>query len=343
MNDLILDQMLPGNDFQTSFWEGPCRIMVESESTKIFTGTSNPQLAERISKELGKPLGKMNISRFKSGEVYCHFEESVRNCDVFLVQSFSHPINENFVELLVMIDAAKRASARTVNVIVPYYGYARQERKSKPREPISAKMVADVLTTAGARRVITVDLHAPAIQGFFNIPVDHLTALDMIVDYLKKQNIQNPVVVSPDAGRASTAEKLASFMNSPFAIMIKKRPKHNESVITHLIGDVEGQTPIIIEDLIDTGTTIVNVIEGLKERGANDAYVCATHGLFSGNAIEKLNQPFIKEVIVTDTIALPENVPSKFKVLSMDHLLADAIRIIVQGGSISTLFKSGGV
>src|SRR5690606_10471987 len=177
----------------------------------------------------------------------------------------------------------------------------------------------------------------------FNIPVDHLTALDMIVDYLKKQNIQNPVVVSPDAGRASTAEKLASFMNSPFAIMIKKRPKHNESVITHLIGDVEGQTPIIIEDLIDTGTTIVNVIEGLKERGANDAYVCATHGLFSGNAIEKLNQPFIKEVIVTDTIALPENVPSKFKVLSMDHLLADAIRIIVQGGSISTLFKSGGV
>lgn len=317
--------------------------MLESETTKIFSGSSNPQLAERISRELGIPLGKIHISRFKSGEVYCHFEESIRNSDVFLVQSFSHPINENFVELLVMIDAAKRASARTVNVIVPYYGYARQERKSKPREPISAKMVADVLTTAGARRVITVDLHAPAIQGFFNIPVDHLTALDMIVDYLKKQNIQNPVVVSPDAGRASTAEKLASFMNSPFAIMIKKRPSHNESVITHLIGDVEGQTPIIIEDLIDTGRTIVNVIEGLKERGANDAYVCATHGLFSENAIQSLDQPFIKEVIVTDTIALPEDVPPKFKVLSMDHLLADAIRIIVQGGSISTLFKSGGV
>ncbi|GFR38460.1 ribose-phosphate pyrophosphokinase [Insulibacter thermoxylanivorax] len=317
--------------------------MVDCESTKIFSGTSNPKLAERISRVLGIPLGRINISRFKSGEVYCHYEESIRNCDVFLVQSFSHPINENFVELLVMIDAAKRASARTVNVIVPYYGYARQERKSKPREPISAKMVADVLTTAGARRVITVDLHAPAIQGFFNIPVDHLTALDMIVDYLKQQNIQNPVVVSPDAGRASTAERLASYMNAPFAIMIKKRPAHNESVITHLIGDVEGQTPIIIEDLIDTGSTIVNVVEGLKERGANDAYVCATHGLFSENAIQKLDRPDVKEIIVTDTIAQPENLSPKFKILSLDHLLADAIRIIVQGGSISTLFKSGGV
>lgn len=230
---------------------------------RLFAGSSNPQLAASISEKLGVELGKIKISRFQSGEIYVHYEESIRNCDVFLVQSFSQPINEMFVELLVMIDAAKRASARTVNIIVPYYGYARQERKSAPREPISAKMVADVLTTAGANRVITIDLHAPAIQGFFNIPVDHLTALDLITDYLKSKNIENPVIVSPDAGRASTAEKLASRLGSPFAIMIKQRPAHNESVITHVIGDVKDRTPIIIEDLIDTGSTIVHDLRGI--------------------------------------------------------------------------------
>lgn len=234
---------------------------------RLFAGTSNPGLAERISQQLGVELGKVTISRFKSGEIYVHYEESIRNCDVFLLQSFSHPINEMFVELLVMIDAAKRASARTINIIVPYYGYARQERKSAPREPISAKMVADVLTTAGASRVITMDLHAPAIQGFFNIPVDHLTALDLITEYLNSKDIDHPVVVSPDAGRARTAEKLASRLGSPFAMMVKQRPAHNQAVITHVIGDVRDRTPIIIEDLIDTGTTIVQVVESLKDRG----------------------------------------------------------------------------
>lgn len=310
---------------------------------KIFTGSSNPDLAARICKELDVPLGKIKLSRFKSGEVYVHYEESIRNCDVFIVQSFSYPVNENFVETLVMIDAAKRASARTVNLVVPYYGYGRQERKAAPREPISAKMLADVLTTAGACRVITLDLHAPAIQGFFNIPVDHLTALDLITDYLKSKNIPNPIVVSPDAGRATTAEMLANYLDSPFAIMIKKRPAHNESYITHIIGDVEGQTPIIIEDMIDTGSTIVNVVEGLKERGANDAYVCATHPVFTDPAIQRLDHPNIKEVIITDSIALPEDHSDRFKVISVAHLLSDAISIIIKGGSISTLFKSGGV
>ncbi|MNZ34844.1 Ribose-phosphate pyrophosphokinase [compost metagenome] len=314
-----------------------------SDKVRIFSGSSNPVLAQKISSELGLTLGAIKMSRFKSGEIYVHYEETIRNCDVFLVQSFSHPINEHFVELLVMIDAAKRASARTVNIIMPYYGYARQERKAAPREPISAKMLADVLTTVGANRVITIDLHAPAIQGFFNIPVDHMTALDLISDYLKSKNIKNPVVVSPDAGRASTAEKLANYLDTSFAIMIKKRPAHNESVITHVIGDVEGQTPIIIEDLIDTGSTIVNVVEGLKERGAEDVYVCATHPLFSGNAIERLDHPNIKEVIVTDSILLPESRPDRFKVLSVAPLLAEATRIILEGGSISTLFKSNGV
>lgn len=309
---------------------------------RIFSGSSNPKLTERMCSELGTEPGKIKISRFKSGEIYVHYEESIRNCDVFLVQSMSHPINDHFVELMIMIDAAKRASARTVNVVLPYYGYARQERKSAPREPISAKIVADVLTTVGATRVLTIDLHAPAIQGFFHIPVDHLTALDLISDYLKTLNLVNPIVVSPDAGRAGTAEKLANYLNTSFAIMIKKRPAHNESVITHVIGEVEGQTPIIIEDLIDTGTTIVNVVESLKEQGANDAYVCATHPLFSGNSLGRLNHPSIKQVIVTDSIAIEGSIPN-LHVLSVAHMLSDAIRIIVEGGSISTLFKSGGV
>lgn len=310
---------------------------------RIFAGSSNPDLARRICNELGQPLGKVKLSRFKSGEIYCLYEETIRNCDVFLVQTFSHPINEHLMELLVMIDAAKRASARTINLVLPYYGYSRQERKSAPREPISAKLVADLLTTAGAHRVITIDLHAPAIQGFFNIPVDHLTALDLISDYIRKKEIPNPIVVSPDAGRATTAERLASTLDAPFAIMIKKRPAHNESVITHIIGEVEGRTPVIIEDLIDTGTTIVNVVEGLKERGANDAYICATHPVFSKPAIERLDHPAIREIVITDSIALPKEVSDRFKVISTAHLLSDAIRIICSGGSISTLFKYGGV
>lgn len=316
---------------------------MQHHSLRIFSGSSNPKLAADVAARLGVELGKIKLTRFKSGEIYVHYEESIRNCDVFLLQSLSHPINELFVELLVMIDAAKRASARTVNIIIPYYGYARQERKSAPREPISAKMVADVLTTAGATRVLTIDLHAAAIQGFFNIPVDHLTALDLISGYLKTKNLENVVVVSPDAGRASMAEKLASRLDSPFAIMIKKRPAHNESVITHVIGDVEGRIPIIIEDLIDTGTTIVNVVEGLKERGARNSIVCATHGLFSGPAIVRLDHPGIEEVVVTDSIELPEGHSSRFTVLSVAPMLARATSIIIEGGSIDKLLEDAGI
>jgi ribose-phosphate pyrophosphokinase len=314
-----------------------------SDKLKIFSGSSNPKLAESIAKELGEPLGHIKLSRFKSGEIYCLYEESIRNCDVFLVQTFSHPINEHLVELLVMMDAAKRASARTINIVIPYYGYSRQERKSAPREPISAKLVADLLQVTGANRVITIDLHAPAIQGFFNIPVDHLTALDLISDYIRKKNVVNPVIVSPDAGRATTAEKMASVLDAPFAIMIKKRPAHNEAVITHLIGEVKDHTPIIIEDMIDTGTTIVNVVEGLKERGAHDAYVCATHPVFSGPALQRLDHPNIKEVVITDSLAISEDRSDRFHVLSVAPLLSNAIRIIMEGGSISSLFKYGGV
>ncbi|MCR2806452.1 ribose-phosphate diphosphokinase [Paenibacillus soyae] len=307
---------------------------------KVFSGSSNPELAAKVCGQLEIPLGKSTISRQQSGEIHVTYEESIRNFHVFIVQSLSHPVNEHLVELLVMIDAAKRASAKSINIVMPYYGYARQERKSAPREPISAKMVADVLTTVGADRIISVDLHADPIQGFFKITVDHLTALDLIIDYLRSKHIANPVVVSPDAGRATTAEKLAGLLDCPFAIMIKNRPAHNQSEITHIIGEVEGMTPIIIEDLIDTGSTIVNVVEALKKRGAEDAFICATHGLFSENAVDKLNHPNIQEVVITDTIALGRERPDKFIVLEMAPLLGTAIRIITEGGSIATLFKS---
>jgi len=307
---------------------------------KIFSGSSNPVLAQRLCDELGMPLGNIAISRQESGEIHVSYQESVRNCDVFIVQALSHPVNEHLVELMVMVDAAKRASAKTINIVMPYYGYARQERKSAPREPISAKLVADVLSTVGADRIVTIDLHADPIEGFFEIPVDHLTALDLIIDYLKNKGITNPVVVSPDAGRATTAEKLAGLLDCPFAIMIKNRPAHNQSKITHIIGEVDNMTPIIIEDLIDTGSTIVNVVEALKERGAHDVYVCATHGVFSGNAIERLSHPNISEVVITDTIPIHEEHSDQFVVLSMASLLADAIRIISRGGSIDNLRKN---
>ncbi|MDQ6421783.1 ribose-phosphate pyrophosphokinase [Paenibacillus sp. LHD-117] len=307
---------------------------------KVFSGSSNPRLAEAVCKQLEQPLGRVAISRLESGEIHVSYEESLRNCDIFIVQSLSHPVNEHLVELLVMIDAAKRASAKSINIVMPYYGYARQERKSAPREPISAKMVADVLTTVGSDRIITVDLHADAIQGFFKITVDHLTALDLIIDYLRSKSIRNPVVVSPDAGRATTAEKLAGLLDCPFAIMIKNRPAHNQSEITHIIGEVGGMTPIIIEDLIDTGSTIVNVVEALKKRGAEDAFICATHGLFSENAVQKLTHPNIQEVVITDTISLDQEHSDKFIVLPMAPLLGTAIKIITEGGSIATLFKS---
>ncbi|XEC93218.1 ribose-phosphate diphosphokinase [Paenibacillus tarimensis] len=313
---------------------------MKNKNIAIFSGSSNPRLAQSICRQLEHPLGKIRRLRFSSGEIYIRYEEGLRNRDVYLIQTFSHPVNEHFVELLVMIDAAKRASAKTVTIVVPYFGYARQERTSAPREPISAKLVADMLETAGADRLITLDLHAAAIQGFFNIPVDHLTALDMICDVIKSLKVKHPIIVSPDAGRMKTAEKAADYLNYPCAIMIKKRPSFNNALITHVVGEVTGRTPIIIEDMIDTGSTIVNVVEGLKERGADDAYVCATHPVFSGAALTRLHHPMIKEIIVTDSIPLPEQYPGFLRVISVSVLLAKAIRIHYSGGSISNLFKS---
>lgn len=316
-------------------------MLSEDGNIKLFAGSSNSGLTESVANKLGIETGKVQLGHFKSGEIYVHYEESVRNTDVYLLQSFSPPVNEHFVELMIMADAARRASARTVNAIIPYYGYARQEKKDAPREPITAKMIADVLTTVGIDRVVTLDLHAPAIQGFFNIPVDHLTGLDLITSYLQQQPIEDPVIVSPDAGRAKTAEKLATMIDAPFAIMLKRRPAHNEAKVTHIIGDVAGKTPIIIEDIIDTGGTIVNVVEGLMDKGAKEAYVCATHPVFSADAVKRLDHPGIHKLVITDTLPLPEKLPSRFEVLSVAPLIANGIKIIQGGGSISTLFRLG--
>ncbi|MCS1352206.1 ribose-phosphate pyrophosphokinase [Mechercharimyces sp. CAU 1602] len=315
---------------------------MDGHRAMIFTGTSNPELASAIADQLGTTLGDARIDRFQSGEVYVHYEESVRNADVYLVQTMSHPINDILMELLIMADAARRASAGSVNAVIPYFGYARQEKKDAPREPISAKVVADLLHTVGIDRVITIDLHAPAIQGFFHIPVDHLTALGQITTYLRQKRIDHPVVVSPDAGRVKTAEKLATSLDAPFAVMLKKRPSHHVASITHVIGEVKGHTPIIIEDMIDTGGTIVNVVDHLREKGAKKAVVCASHPIFSGMAHQRLDHHWIEKVVITDTLPLRHlSLGDRFKVLSVAPMLSEAIRLIQTGGSLSTMFRSG--
>lgn len=306
---------------------------------KIFAGSSHPELAEKVAKLLQIPLGCVDRKRFQSGEIYVSFEESVRGADVYVIQSFSPPINDHLVELLIMVDALKRSSPARINVIIPYYGYARQEKQDRPREPISAKMIADILTTVGVERVMTLDLHSVAIQGFFNIPVDHMTALDLIADYLGTKDLSQAIVVSPDAGRAKHAEKLATYLDLPFAIMHKRRPRHHESEITHVIGDVEGKIPIVIEDIIDTGGTIVKVVEGLIENGAKEEIIlCASHAVFSGPAIERLKHPAIGEIVVTDSLPLSDLVPSNVHVLSIAPLVAEVISRIQKNESITPLF-----
>jgi len=308
-----------------------------TEPPKIFSGSSHPQLSAEIAKILGLSLGKVELSRFRNGEIYVNFQESVRGADVYVIQPFAHPVNDNFVELMVMVDALKRSSAGMINAIVPYYAYARQEKQDVPREPISAKMVADVLTTVGVQRVLTFDLHAAAIQGFFNIPVDHLTALDLLADHLKNQSItKDAVVVSPDAGRAKTAERLATMLDLPFAIMHKRRPGHNEADITHVIGDVKDKVPIIIEDIIDTGGTIIKVVEMLVAHGARpEVHIYATHAVFSPPATERLNHPAIGEIVVTNTLPVAKDAIPKLTVVSVAPMLAEAITLIHNNMSVS--------
>lgn len=315
--------------------------MPKLEGMKIFSGTSNPALAKEIAEQLGTSLGSLDISRFTDGETYVKFNESVRGVDAFIIQPTCPPVDMNLVELLILIDALKRASADRITAVIPYYGYARQEKKDAPREPITAKLVADILTTAGANRVVTIDLHADAIQGFFNIPVDHLTAINMFCNYFKEKNLQDMVIVSPDEGRVKKVREVVARLNAPLAVGYKHHPEHQVTEVTHLAGDVRGKTPIIIEDIIATGGSIVECVDALLAHGCKpEIYVGATHGVLSGPAFERLSRPEIKEVVVTNTIPIPaDKIGERFKVLSVAPLLAEAIRRIHENESINSLYR----
>ncbi|MFF2755668.1 ribose-phosphate diphosphokinase [Psychrobacillus sp. NPDC058041] len=308
---------------------------------KIFTLNSNKKLAEEIAKEVGVPLGKSTVTRFSDGEVQINIDESIRGCDVFIVQSTSGPVNEHIMELLIMLDAVKRASARTVSVVLPYYGYARQDRKARAREPITAKLVANLLTTAGATRAIVLDLHAPQIQGFFDIPIDHLVAVPILSDYFLSKNL-NPsevVIVSPDHGGVTRARKMADRLKTPIAIIDKRRPRPNVAEVMNIVGNVEGKTAILIDDIIDTAGTISIAAQALMESGAKEVYACCTHPVLSGPAIERIDNSVIKELVITNSIQLSEDKTSpKIKELSVAKLLGDAIVRVFEEKSVSTLF-----
>jgi ribose-phosphate pyrophosphokinase len=308
----------------------------------LFAGTGNRALAEAVAGCLGTELGDLKITRFADGEIYVKFEESVRGADVFLLQPTCPPIDQNLLEMLILVDALKRASAGTITCILPYYGYARQEKKDAPREPITAKLIANLLTTAGVDHVVTMDLHADAIQGFFDIPMDHLTALPLIAEHLsaKVRGRGDVVVVSPDEGRVKKVRRIASALDVPLAVGYKFHPEHGVSDITHLAGDVRGKTCIVYDDMISSGGSINEIVDALLEHGARpEITVACTHALLVGPAVKRLSRPEIKELIVTDTIPMtPERMLDKITVLSTAPMFAEAISRIWTDGSVSSLF-----
>lgn len=307
-------------------------------SIKLLTGTSNQKLAKEVSDYLNIPLSDAIVSRFSDGEVRVQINESMRGEDVFVIQSLCPPINENIMELLLILDAIKRASAGRITAVIPYYAYARQDRKDKPRVPISARLLADLITVAGAQRVVVVDLHSPQIQGFFNIPVDNLHALGVLYDYLKDKVDGETVVVSPDAGGVEMARLLANKIGCPIAISYKRRPEPNVAEVLDLIGDVKGKRAIIVDDIIDTAGTVCAAGELLLSRGASRVDVVATHGLLSGPAVERLRKSPIEEVVITNTIPAEHKNLEKLKVVSIAPLIGEAIRRIHEGESVSMLF-----
>jgi ribose-phosphate pyrophosphokinase len=310
------------------------------KSFKMFALNSNRELASELAMLLGCELGKCAVSRFSDGEIQINIEESVRGSEVYIVQSTSQPGNEHIMELLIMIDALKRASAHTINVIMPYYGYARQDRKARSREPITAKLIANLLERAGAHRVITMDLHAPQIQGFFDIPVDQLIGVPILSQYFANKGLDDIVVVAPDNGGVVRARKMASRLHVPIAFIDKRRPRPNVAEIMNIVGNIEGKNAIIIDDLIDTAGTITLAANGLMEKGAKAVYACCTHPVLSGPAISRIDLSPIKELVVTNTIELPEEKRiSKITSLSVAPLLAEAIDRIHNERSVSPLFE----
>ena len=308
---------------------------------KILAGNSSKELAQKIADYIGVPLAQCEVGKFSDGEISVNITETVRGCDVFVIQSTNNPVNDNLMELLIMIDALKRASAGRITAVMPYYGYARQDRKAKSRDPITAKLVANLITAAGADRVLTMDLHAAQIQGYFDIPLDHLQGGKILADYFNRKQIEDLVVVSPDLGSVTRSRKFANTLNGdvPIAIIDKRRPKANVCEVMNIIGEVAGKNVILLDDMIDTAGTIVNAANALKEYGAKDVYACCTHGVLSGPAIERIQNSAIDELIVLDTIELPEEKKiDKIQIKTVAPLFGDAIKKIFSNESISMLF-----
>ncbi len=304
----------------------------------VFTGSAYPELGEEIATGIGVAPGAVEISRFSNGEIYVRFLENVRGGDVFVVQTCAAPINDNIMELLIMIDALKRASAKRITAVMPYYGYSRQDKKTLAREPISAHLVADIITAAGANRVVSVDLHAGQIQGFFDFPLDHVTAMPLLASYIVQKNLKNLVVVSPDAGRVKVAKKLSDRLHLPMAIMHKRRPDKNVAEIVHVIGEVDGKNCILIDDMVDTAGTMVEAADALKNNGAKKIYACATHPILSGSAVERIELSAIEELVVTNSLPLPpEKKIDKITVLSIAPLLANTITAVFKEESVSEI------
>ncbi len=316
--------------------------MLNGEDLKIFCGSSNRELAEEIAQYVGVPLGECEASRFSDGEISISIRESVRGTNAFLIQPLCRPINDNILELLIIIDALRRASAQSINAVIPYYAYARQDRKTRARDPITAKLLADLITSAGANRVVAMDLHAGQIQGFFNVPLDHLTALPILANYFYDKDIKNGVVVSPDLGGVTRARDLAHRLRMPIAIIEKKRPSPNQSEVMNIIGDVKGKSAIFIDDMIDTGGSITLGAEALMQEGAKEVYACCTHPVFSGKALEKLSDSCIHEMVYTNSIpvdrGLRKGLRDCFKSLSVAPLIGEAIIRNQEKRSVSELF-----
>lgn len=313
---------------------------MDKKHIRLISGTANPEFAKKVSKDLNIPLTPITVHRFADDETYVKIEESVRGCNIFLIQSSSPPVNDNLMELLITVDALKRASANEITAVIPYYGYSRQDRKTTPREPITARLVADMISVAGVQRVVTFDLHVDQIQGFFNIPSDNLEAIPVIANYFLDKKLKDLIVVSPDVGGAKRARRFAKILGTNMAIIDKRRESPNKAEVTNVIGNVKDKNIIIIDDMIDTAGSTTMAAKALKKSGAKDIYVCATHALFSKNAKQKLRQAPIKEVVVTDTIPLEKGKQLKnIKVLSLAKLLADSIKRIYGGQPMGLMFE----
>ncbi len=316
-------------------------MITHGNTIEILAGNSNRPLAEAIAKQLNLPLSNAEVSKFSDGEISVTLPQTVRGKDIFIIQSTSAPVNDNLMELLILIDACKRASAGRITAVMPYFGYARQDRKARPRDPITAKLVADILAAAGADRVMTMDLHAAQIQGFFDIPVDHLYGAPLLAKYYKSKMDENWVVVSPDVGSVGRARNFASRVDAAIAIVDKRRPKANAIEIMNVIGDVKGKSCLMVDDMIDTAGTICQGAEALIKNGAKEVYACCTHGVLSGPAIERINASPIKQLLVLDTINIPEEIRNnpKFKIVSVAKAIAKAITAVYSDSSLSAIYE----